>query len=268
MIELILAVVLLQEKVTTDQRCIECHVKQHDDWKESVHQKNAIGCIACHGSDEVGTGDKPHKKVEGFIAGTKKTSHLLCVKCHEGVFEAFKKSAHWEDMRADEDSKVKSCMSCHTHHATEVAEPKGILQKACAKCHKPTSVQWKMMESYVAASDALRQKRDVLREKLEHKVPGIPWKAEAEALEEAERTLKEARIEQHKVARGKKGGGFKVLEDSLPASAADADKAYSSLESKMKGAGKRPFWLAGFLGLLAITLLLGRAWLVRWGHAA
>jgi hypothetical protein len=271
MIELLLAVVLLQEKVATDKRCIECHVKQEDDWKGSVHQKNAIGCVACHGTDEVGTGDKPHAYNKAtFVSGKKppKTSHLVCVECHEGVVKAFEKSAHWEDMRADEDSKVKSCMSCHTHHATEIAEPKAIAQKACSKCHKETSVQWKIMLNYVAGVAALREKVDLLRPKVEHKRPGVSWKAEAAALEEAEQLLKEAAIEQHKAERGRKGGGLKGYEDSLPATAVDVAKAYSSLDSRQQETGKRTLRLLGFLGLLAVTLLLARAWLVRWGHAA
>ena len=82
------------------------------------------------------------------------------------------------------------------------------------------------------------------------------------------RNVGNVEIEQHKVERGKKGGGFKGLEDSLPASAAEAEKAYNNLDSRQKETAKRPYRLLGFLGLLAVTLLLARAWLVRWGHAA
>ncbi len=272
MIELLLAVALLQEKVATDKGCIECHDKQHDDWKDSVHQKNAIGCVACHGADEVGSGDKPHaKNKETFVAGTKKTSHLACVKCHEGVVEAFKQSQHWRDMEEDEESKLNSCMSCHTHHATDLAEPGSIAEKSCSKCHRKTSVQWKMMQTHLSALSALQQKVDLLAPKIEHKVPGVAWKDEAGTLEDAQQLLKEAAIEQHKVERGKREGalrGFRGFEDTLPATAADVAKAYSSLDSRQKETGKRPLRLLGFLGLLAVTLLLARAWLVRWGHAA
>jgi hypothetical protein len=268
MIELLLTAVLLQAKVSSDKGCIECHVKQEEDWKGAVHQKNGIGCVACHGTDEVGKGDKPHaKNKETFLAGTKKTSHLICAKCHEGVFKAFEKSAHWEDMKADEDSKVKSCMSCHTHHATEIAVPKIVAEKACSKCHKPASAQWKIMENYIAGTTALEVKSGLLRSRLEHKIPGVSWKEEASTLDDAQNLLKEAAIEQHKAERGKKGGGFKGYEDSLPAAAADAEKAYNNLDSRQKATAKRPWKLLGFLGLLAVTLLLARAWLVRWGHA-
>ena len=268
MIDLLLVAVLLQEKIASDRGCIECHVKQEEDWKGAVHHKNGIGCVACHGADEVGKGDKPHKKIGGFIGKPpKKTSHAMCMKCHDGVFKAFEKSAHWEDMKADEDSKVKSCMSCHTHHATEVAVPKIIAEKSCSKCHKPTSVQWKIMENYVLGTTALEEKSALLRSRLEHRIPGVSWKDEASVLDDAQNLLKEAAIEQHQAARGRKGGGFKGYEDSLPAAAADAEKAYSSLDSRQKETAKRPYRLLGFLGLLAVTLLLARAWLVRWGHA-
>ena len=64
------------------------------------------------------------------------------------------------------------------------------------------------MESYVAAAGGLEKHLESLRQSLVHKVPGVSWKGEAEALEGAERSLREARLEQHKAARGNlKGGG-------------------------------------------------------------
>ncbi len=269
MMDLLLAVLLVQQTVATDKGCIECHEKQRDDWTGSIHALKSIGCVACHGPDEVGTGDKPHAKNPAtFVSGKKKTSHLSCVKCHEGVVDAFKKSAHWEDMENDPDSRLQSCLSCHGHHGTVHADRRMIVEQNCAKCHRPTSVQRKMADAYVSAAGALEERIGSLRDRLAPRVPGVSWKAGSDALGEAGQTLRQARTEQHKVERGKKGGGFKTLEDALPAAAADAEKAYISLDSRIQETGKRPIRLLGFLGLVVATLLLARAWLARWGHAA
>lgn len=154
MTALILAACLLQQRVQTDAGCIKCHEGQPDDWKGSVHEKNGVGCVRCHGADSVSDQSKPHLFTAGFRRGTKKTNATLCAECHKREFEAFDRSAHAEDTR-DDSGNVKGCKSCHEFHSTAPADRRAILKEYCAKCHRAGSVPLKLGEEYAAFADGL-----------------------------------------------------------------------------------------------------------------
>ena len=115
---LLAAMLLLQEKAETDAACIACHEDQGLDTRGSVHQAAGVGCISCHGPDEISAGR--HRMTPGFRPSRVKAVAGDCGTCHVGVLEAFGASPHFTAASGfDGTARLRStCSSCHGHHDT------------------------------------------------------------------------------------------------------------------------------------------------------
>lgn len=168
MLSLVVAALLLQQKIETDAGCAKCHESQADDWKPSVHALNGVGCVACHGVDSVTEKSKPHLFLDGFRRGTRRGSPALCAGCHKKEFAAYDASAHAEDTR-DPSGRGKGCSSCHAFHETAVADPRAILKENCLGCHKAGSEAIRFGEHYLEIADGFKvAKPAVLRIEQHH----------------------------------------------------------------------------------------------------
>ena len=101
--------------------CVKCHrtVTPNivSDWELSLHQKNDVGCDACHGD-----GHTSAKDVDKVVTITAKT----CADCHETQVEQFTKGKHalsWASYKA-----------MPTTHALPMVLADGM--KGCGGCHK------------------------------------------------------------------------------------------------------------------------------------
>jgi hypothetical protein len=263
MMLLLLAAALAQERVEQDARCLECHVQQGEDWKGSIHDRSAIGCISCHGPDSLNPKQsRPHLYQEGFLKGTKRTNPRLCAACHKAEFQSFDKSAHAEYTR-DETSRVQGCVSCHGFHDTAPAQRHSILEEHCRRCHKsPGSEARKVGELYVRMADRLVRERTQLEARFGR--PGISFRQERAIADSAAQSLQAARILQHEAS----AAAYKRIENQLQPAADQAQRAYNNLEIKERAFGWRFLGLGGFLALLGLNFLLVRIRAKRWRQHA
>jgi len=101
--------------------CVKCHKTVTpnivSDWELSLHQKNDVGCDACHGD-----GHTSAKDVDKVVTITAKT----CADCHETQVAQFTKGKHalsWASYKA-----------MPTTHALPMVLVDGM--KGCGGCHK------------------------------------------------------------------------------------------------------------------------------------
>jgi len=146
------------------KKCVTCHEKErvapkiHDQYAESEHAKNGIGCLDCH-TAEVNDFDAYTKKGHPVVA-----SHPTpkdCATCHEKEVEEHTKSKHaypfWLYASADRsvfepiigtkqgcenchnlsamwpDGSVGECDICHTKHSFDVSVARN--PNTCGECH-------------------------------------------------------------------------------------------------------------------------------------
>ncbi len=266
MIGLLLAWCLAQERVTSDARCMECHSKEAALWKTSVHARHETGCISCHKSDEVNPDakdkEKKHFQRKPFLSGMMNTSPAICATCHGQETAKFKESAHGSDEDVDPKAKwsakkLQGCLTCHEPHGTAGASRSAIFAERCSHCHKGNSSQQKKMLSFIAAADPFDAELAALKKYLEHPLPGVPYaKAEA-ARDAAVETYREMRVSQHNCK-------FKELEEKIQPAFPALRAAHAPLKEQSESASRsRRKYFFGFLGLMAVNLLLLRAWCVK-----
>lgn len=246
------------ESAATDARCMDCHAPEKAAWRGSVHARNQTGCVSCHGADEVNPGAaKKHLRKGTFKAGTKNTNVALCSGCHGKEAGQFKESPHWEDPPDPDAKKLRGCVQCHEHHGTTPAARASILAERCSKCHKEASEARKQGEKYVALAGGLANELEGLRAFLTHPLPGVPYAKAQDAGDAGEAKLREARLRQHSCE-------FKALEKLIPPAVppvADARKMME--EATDQASSSRRTVLIAFLALMAINLVLARAWCRR-----
>ncbi|ADD67790.1 hypothetical protein Dacet_1014 [Denitrovibrio acetiphilus DSM 12809] len=146
------------------QKCVDCHEKEriapkvHDQYAESAHAQNGIGCLDCH-SAEASDFDAYTKKGHPVVA-----SHPTpkdCATCHEQEVEEHTKSKHaypfWLYAAADRavfepivgtkqgcenchnlsamwpDGSVGECDICHSKHSFDVSLARN--PNTCGECH-------------------------------------------------------------------------------------------------------------------------------------
>jgi hypothetical protein len=146
------------------QKCIDCHEKDaiapkvHDQWADSEHAVNGVGCMDCHSAEE-GDFDAFTKNGHPIIA-----SHPTpkdCATCHEKEVEEHTKSKHaypfWLYAAADRavfepivgtkqgcenchnlsalwpDGSVGECDICHSKHTFDVSLARN--PNTCGECH-------------------------------------------------------------------------------------------------------------------------------------
>lgn len=151
--------------------CYTCHTAidntQHDiaqQWKDSVHGQNGIGCANCHGgdstSDEVGVA---MSAAAGYIGKLDRTTSVgVCGNCHADVermrqyqlptdqLVKYRASVHGRRLLTAKDTRVAICVDCHgVHDVKKASDPTAAVYplnvpKLCASCHADA----RLMEPY------------------------------------------------------------------------------------------------------------------------
>jgi hypothetical protein len=158
------------------EACTTCHTaidnKQHDivqQWKDSVHGQNGIGCASCHGGDP--TSDEvtvAMSTAAGFIGSPDRTKTVgVCGNCHSDVermrqyqlptdqLAKYEASVHGQRLLTAQDTRVAICIDCHgVHDVKKASDPTARVYplnvpKLCASCHADT----KLMETYGIPTD-------------------------------------------------------------------------------------------------------------------
>ena len=117
------------------QACVNCHAKQREEFKGSVHEGlfevNEMSCLSCHSTH------KNEKEAAEFDAG--------CGACHEDVEEIYRRSVHRLG-RLRGDTAAATCVDCHRgHHVLASADtssgthPRNI-PPMCGSCHGENAV--------------------------------------------------------------------------------------------------------------------------------
>jgi nitrate/TMAO reductase-like tetraheme cytochrome c subunit len=133
----------LAEKPRVEQNvCIDCHDSElmKDDykaipgeWRKSWHYQNGVSCQDCHGGDPKDAG-KSMTKESGFIGAPKpKAVPEFCGKCHIGILENYRGSAHGKALKAT--GQAPNCVVCHGSHNVQKANLNIINEELCGLCH-------------------------------------------------------------------------------------------------------------------------------------
>ncbi|MBC8344868.1 MAG: cytochrome b/b6 domain-containing protein [Candidatus Marinimicrobia bacterium] len=138
------------------ETCGECHARPElvekynipnlhpvELFSKSYHAKvmseghlQAATCNDCHGTHDIRIGTDPTSTISH--ANVSKT----CGQCHEGIFDAYEKSVHWQALiRGERESPA--CVDCHgEHEIIESSDPNSPVSKrrsaeeTCARCHQ------------------------------------------------------------------------------------------------------------------------------------
>lgn len=145
-----------------ENTCVSCHRKRGgkhtqitEDWEESVHAVQGVGCVSCHGGDptqkdfaasmspEAGyLGPLPKEKIPG-----------LCGSCHTRVdlmrpfdLPTDQLDQYWQSQHGlallDGDPNVATCFDCHDgHRVLKTSDPASEVYRSnepamCAGCHE------------------------------------------------------------------------------------------------------------------------------------
>ena len=240
----------LPQQALTDAQCIKCHEDQALEVRDTMHQKAGVGCVRCHGTDEV-VNDK-HKNLPTFRPAKLPKIAELCATCHLAVSEYFFMSAHADAASKDDGEKKhrSSCSACHDYHTTAGAASWTILN-TCLECHESTSHEVKEAKSFFdvvgKAYDALEHFEGELA-RVERR-PGIRIFDLTESGEAGRKDLRRLRIHQH-------GLDWKKLNADAGASADRTAAAYNTLALREESFARRYFGLGLFLGLLGLSAAL------------
>lgn len=144
--------------------CQECHNEQYQKVLDSVHQKalaagntNAAVCTDCH---------NPHtqtrltdKKTGELLLGARLVIPQTCAKCHNSIYETYKKSVHGAALTEEGNQYVPTCIDCHGVH--NIGDPtsntfRNSTPQLCANCHtnetimKQYGISTNVLSTYVA----------------------------------------------------------------------------------------------------------------------
>lgn len=119
--------------------CIGCHAAQPGAlgepvalWRGSVHQLNGISCQGCHGGDPTLMSMEAMSPDRGFVGAPEDAAvPAFCGRCHVGVEEDYRASAHGQALGAG----GPQCVTCHGSHAVRVASLDLINPQDCSRCH-------------------------------------------------------------------------------------------------------------------------------------
>lgn len=152
--------------------CVECHGAEGQELQESVHARSGISCVQCHG----GAADAPdagraHARLRA-LAGPLEVVEL-CGGCHSDLermrlvglrtdqLSLYWTSRHGQRLRAEGDSGVAVCSSCHdAHRILPASDPRSPVHKlnqaeTCGRCHADAE----LMERYGLRAEAPDQYR-------------------------------------------------------------------------------------------------------------
>ncbi len=153
--------------------CIDCHAGAEDPprlvgivkhWKASVHGENGVKCNNCHGGDptdfilamdpEAGFRGKPSPKA----------IPAFCGRCHIGVYDNYKVSAHQKALSEGKDAPT--CVTCHTNHDVKKVTADMLSEEKCgnAGCHPYAKVKF-VRDAFIGTEEKLKE--------LEAQLPGL-----------------------------------------------------------------------------------------------
>jgi hypothetical protein len=134
--------------------CIDCHSKReflvtnkklydyYREWESSVHSQEEVSCGDCHGGNpDISDKSGAHGGTvgEGIPQSAVNFRNIpeTCgqAKCHADFLNAYRKSAHFEHLVADDqEEQGPNCVTCHGSINVGVLNVNTV-EKACARCH-------------------------------------------------------------------------------------------------------------------------------------
>lgn len=139
--------------IGAEDSCVGCHKdtslrvtnkKLFDyfwEWRQSVHGIEGIGCHECHGGSP---GKKSKKRAHGALGLSADVAaspvnyrnvSRTCAKCHEEFYGQYRRSDHFEHLRAGENQpQGPSCVTCHASVSTRVLNVNTV-RGTCEHCH-------------------------------------------------------------------------------------------------------------------------------------
>lgn len=164
--------------------CVACHLDIGDErltgpaksFAADIHNAKGLGCVACHGGDTHASGMEAMDPAKGYVGKpTRQQIPQLCGRCHSSA--AFMKqhnpalridqlteyatSVHGRRLRELNDSKVATCVSCHTPHSIlSPSDPRSTVHplrvaETCGRCHADATY----MAEYKIPTDQLAKYR-------------------------------------------------------------------------------------------------------------
>lgn len=128
---------LTRKGIESKNTCIKCHSALSDSrlskpvelWASSIHAEVGNTCDGCHGGDPknpTGQAMAPEKNFQAIPK--KKEVASFCGKCHQGLADKYRTSAHAK-------KRAQSCVNCHGSHTIQRASSQIISEIKCGKCH-------------------------------------------------------------------------------------------------------------------------------------
>ncbi len=240
----------MQQQALTDAQCVKCHEDQGADVKDTIHQMAGVGCVSCHGTDEIV--NEKHKRTAAFRPAKLPQVAQVCGSCHLAVAEYFWMSAHADAAAKDDGDKKhrSSCSACHEYHTTSWASSKTIMN-LCLECHESNSHEVTEAGSFFRVMGDNHRDLVQLEDGLADlaRVPGIRIFDLKESAEAGRKDLRRLRIHQHAL-------DWKKLKADAAASAGRTAEAYNTLAAREESFARRFLGLGLFLGLLVLSGVL------------
>jgi len=162
--------------------CVTCHLATGDArlmrpvtaFRDDVHAAHGVSCVACHGGDPQQAGMEAMDPAKGYIGiPPRQDLPQVCGRCHSDAqfmqrynpalpvdqVSEYSTSAHGRRLKAFNDPKVATCVSCHPAHAMRPAsDPTSSVYplrvaEMCGYCHADAAY----MQSYGIPTDQLQQ---------------------------------------------------------------------------------------------------------------
>ncbi len=181
---LLLLIPIVHAQEPPVDNCYNCHKQWEDEdgpsqaFERDAHYQRGIGCYGCHGGDPTLDDMDDVRKSKGFV-GVPDTANIpeFCARCHADPtymrahnpalptdqLDKYKVSIHGQRLFKDKDTKVATCVSCHTAHSIADAKLpyastyKKNLPYTCGSCHadtaymKPYHIPTDQLEGYVGS---------------------------------------------------------------------------------------------------------------------
>ncbi|MBI3361510.1 MAG: cytochrome c3 family protein [Chloroflexi bacterium] len=124
--------------------CRQCHAEQYERTLDSVHQRALAGgnreaavCTDCHTAHAVQRVTNPNDRKQ-LTAEARQRIPQTCARCHNAIFEKYKKSVHGAALLENINPDVPTCIDCHGVH--NIGDPTTAAfrlksPQICAKCH-------------------------------------------------------------------------------------------------------------------------------------
>ena len=127
--------------ITTQQPqtvCLACHGSQTGrgnipvkPWQGSIHAAQGISCNDCHGGDPKDAANAM-SPARGFLGAPQETAIPgFCGRCHVGILEDYRKSAHGMALGKG----GPTCVTCHGSHGVQRVTLDIINEQRCSQCH-------------------------------------------------------------------------------------------------------------------------------------